>query len=183
VTSPRKVHLGPGSNVLPGWDNLDLVEGEGIITHDLRVGLPYPDGSVSHIFSEHVIEHFTKADGYRLLCECYRVLQPTGCIRVGWPDLTKLLSAYLLRSRRYKRFITPYLEGNLFDTWDELFSDCLFDWEHRYAYTRKHLAMLLARIGFIDIRTRRFMESACGIYNDVRNDPATTYLEATKPQG
>jgi SAM-dependent methyltransferase len=176
-----KLHLGCLTNVIPGWDNLDIVEGEGVIFCDLRNDLPYADASVSRVFSEHLIEHLTKEVGVHLLTECFRVLVPGGCMRIGWPDLARLLRAYVIRRRAYRRFVMPYFTANVLGTWDEVLSDCLFDWDHRYAYTSRHLAMILRRIGFSEIRRRRFMESGYGIVYDVRNDPATSYLEALKP--
>jgi predicted SAM-dependent methyltransferase len=181
MNTGKRVHLGPGPNIIPGWDNLDIEEGDGIILHDLRTGLPYPDNSVQQIFSEHVIEHFTKAEGQSLLEECYRALAPGGQMRVGWPDLTKLLRAYIFRGRKYKAFVNPHLHP-LFDTWDERLSDCLFSWDHRYAYTKRHLMMLLGHIGFIDIRECGVNQSGFGIQFDTRDDPATTFLETVKPR-
>ncbi len=177
----KRIHLGAGTNVVDGWDNLDIVDAPGIILQDLTQRLPYADSSVDSILSEHVIEHFTKEAGYRLLEECHRVLIPGGGFRVGWPDLTKLIRAYFFRSKRYRRFVTPYFDvPHLFGTWDETLSDCLFAWEHRYAYTKRQLAQTLQRVGFVSVTTKGFMQSDYGIQHDVRDDPATTYLEATK---
>lgn len=177
----KRIHLGAGTNVIAGWDNLDLDAGPGIVVHDLTHGLPYADSSVESILSEHVIEHFTKEAGYTLLEECHRVLVPGGGFRVGWPDLAKLMRAHLFRSRRYKEFVTPYFDvPHLFGTWDEVFSDCLFAWEHRYAYTKRQLTQTLQRVGFTSVSEKGFMKSDYGIEHDVRDDPATTYLEATR---
>ena len=175
-----KLHLGSGTNVLKGWDNLDIEKREGAIYCDLTKDLPYADNSVDLIFSEHVIEHFQKLDGSHLIEECFRVLKPGGGFRIGWPDLARLMKAYMLRQQKYKKYVTPAIETHLFNTWDEMFSDCLFSWEHRYAYTANHMRMILQKTGFKDVHKKQFMKSDYGILQDVRNDPATTYLEATK---
>lgn len=53
----RKLHLGCGSRRFPGWLNLDM-NWKGDMTLDLREGLPFRDGSVELIYSEHSFEHF-----------------------------------------------------------------------------------------------------------------------------
>lgn len=89
----KKLNLGSGDHGLPGWDNLDLVSPA--IICDLTKPLPYSDNSVSHIFSEHFIEHLDEVDGFLLMKECYRVLIPDGKLRFCCPDLKQYVDAYL----------------------------------------------------------------------------------------
>jgi predicted SAM-dependent methyltransferase len=176
-----KLHLACGPNIVKGWENIDLLEGDDIKNLDLREPLPYKDKSVDAIFHEHFIEHLTKDEAQAFLRECYRVLKPGAAMRIGWPDLQKLLRAYFVRSRRYQRHALPYLESHKFGKdWDEIFADCLFNWEHRYAYTSKHLSKVLSDIGFKNIKSMAPNKSRHGIALDFRADPATTYLEFTK---
>jgi SAM-dependent methyltransferase len=176
-----KLHLACGPNVEPGWENIDILTGPGLKTLDLRGPLPYADESVDAIFHEHFIEHLTKAEAERLLKEAHRVLKPGSAMRVGWPDLQRLLRAYFLRRRKYKNYVLPSLEGHVYgDDWDEIFADCIFGWEHRYAYTARHLSQVLRTTGFDDVRVMPAGESRHGIALDFRRDPATTYLEAVK---
>jgi hypothetical protein len=103
-------------------------------------------------------------------------------MRIGWPDLKKLINAYVFKKKSYINHVLPHLEADhrFGSNWDEVFSDCLFGWEHRYAYTAKHLAMLLDEIGFKEARVMKAGVSAHGIALDFRRDPATTFLEAVK---
>lgn len=174
------LHLGSGSNVIKGWINYDITPLKGAKKLDLRKGLPHSDDSVDLIFSEHVIEHFTKKEGEELLHECYRVMKAGGGLRIGWPGLEKLIKAYLFKSSKYKNHVIPHVEHINFHTWDELLSDSLFSWEHRYAYTSNHLKQLLELIGFRNIKSKKFNDSDFGITYDIRDDPATTYIEAQK---
>lgn len=178
--SKVKLHLGSGNNVIEGWVNYDISPEKGAKKLDLRKRLPHADNSVDLIFSEHVIEHFTKTEGERLLYECYRVLRKGGGMRIGWPGLEKLIKAYLIKSNAYKNHVLPHIEHNLFHTWDELFSDSLFSWEHRYAYTSRHLKELLYYVGFREIKSKKFGDSDYNIVFDIRDDPATNYIEAQK---
>ncbi len=58
-----KLHLGSGTNLIKGWENLDLEPRKGAILCDLSKPLPYKTDSVDKIFTEHVIEHLEKKDG------------------------------------------------------------------------------------------------------------------------
>src|SRR5688572_3494633 len=52
-----KVNIGCGGSPTPGWVNLDLVSHPLVTYWDGRKGLPFRDGTVSIIFSEHFFEH------------------------------------------------------------------------------------------------------------------------------
>lgn len=176
-----KIHLGCGPNIVQGWDNLDILNLPGIIHHDLRTPLPYKDKSVEKIFHEHFIEHLPKQQGYHFLQDCYRVLKPGGAMKMGWPDLTKLLDAYKSKNRQFRDFILPFLEDRQFEAdWDEILSDCLFNWEHKYAYTKQHMMQLLTQIGYKEVREVQYKQTNHDIRIEVRDDPATTYIEAVR---
>lgn len=176
-----KLHLACGPNIVKGWENVDILKNPKIKHADLRKPLPYAEDSVDAIFHEHFIEHLTKNEAERFLRECYRVLKPGAAMRIGWPDLHKLLRAYFMRSKKYKQHALPYLESHHYgENWDEIFADCVFNWEHRYAYTAKHLKLVLESVGFRSVRPMEYKQSNNGIALDFRHDPATTFLEMVK---
>lgn len=119
-----RLHLGCGSTVVPGWQNLDkswnvylarvpgarrvlerarvltaeqasAVFPRGIVRADVRRGLPYPDGSAEYVYSSHMIEHLSLWQAREVVRECARVLAPGGLIRVATPDLAALVRAYV----------------------------------------------------------------------------------------
>jgi predicted SAM-dependent methyltransferase len=119
-----RLHLGCGSFVAPGWENVDKSWGvvlrrvpgarrtlallgilteeqataqfpEGIVRADVRRGLPYEDGSATAVYTSHMIEHLSRPQALRLLRECRRVLRPGGVLRVATPDLRELVNEYL----------------------------------------------------------------------------------------
>lgn len=57
--------------------------------------IPYADGSVSVIYSSHMLEHLDRAEARRFMRECHRVLQPGGILRIAVPDLLPLARAYV----------------------------------------------------------------------------------------
>ena len=88
-----QLHIGAGSAQLPGWINLDVAGAD--VDVDLRRPLPFADGSVSHIFGSHMLEHLRHADeAQRFLLECRRVLAPGGKIRIVVPDIAPYLEAH-----------------------------------------------------------------------------------------
>ncbi|HEX4774489.1 MAG TPA: methyltransferase domain-containing protein [Candidatus Saccharimonadales bacterium] len=184
---PINLHLGCGINIAEGWINVDNNTDNNIelkkldLNWDLRNPLPYKSNTVDKIFHEHFIEHLLKADGEAFLRQCYMLLKPGGTMRIGWPDTAKMVRAYLLRDKKYYDYISKHVEnGMLFNTWDELLVGFFYSWEHRYGYTRKHLKQLLLYIGFKEAKVKKFMQSDYGYNIDIRNDPATTYIEVVK---
>ena len=47
------------------------------------------------MYHSHVLEHFSKEDGVKLMQECFRVLKPGGIIRIVVPDLERIARGYL----------------------------------------------------------------------------------------
>jgi len=118
-----KLHLGCGSFVAPGWENIDKSWGvtlsripgaraalarlrvltpeqaaavfpAGIVRADVRKGLPYGAGAAVAVYSSHMIEHMSRWQGLALLRECHRVLAPGGRVRLATPDLRALVDEY-----------------------------------------------------------------------------------------
>jgi predicted SAM-dependent methyltransferase len=89
------INLGCGPNIRAGFVNIDADWVPGLdICCDITRGLPFPDGSVGGIFSEHCLEHLSLEDGRALLRECWRVLAPKSLIRIIVPDLELYVRAY-----------------------------------------------------------------------------------------
>ena len=81
---------------IPGYRYQDYLEGVFKNVHYLDVAkkFPFADGSVSAVFSSHIIEHLTRAVALHMLKETYRVLRPGGVCRVVAPSLDWALSLY-----------------------------------------------------------------------------------------
>jgi SAM-dependent methyltransferase len=113
-----QLNLGCGPKAADGWVNVDAAVGArlarlplfrrinntvhivrapwppGIVIHDLRKPLPWPNESIDGIYCSHVLEHFTRLQGERLLAECFRVARPGGVLRVVVPDLAFAVNSY-----------------------------------------------------------------------------------------
>jgi predicted SAM-dependent methyltransferase len=90
------LNLGCGQRFHLDWVNLDLHPSSPSVQQwDLQNDLPFPDESFDVVYHSHVLEHFSKADGLKLLELCKRVLRLGGTIRVVVPDLERIVQLYL----------------------------------------------------------------------------------------
>jgi len=90
------LNLGCGDRYHPNWTNINFSStNEGVISHDLRQGIPFPDRSFDVVYHSHVLEHFPKSEASKFLKECTRVLRPQGVLRIVVPDLEEIARVYL----------------------------------------------------------------------------------------
>lgn len=98
-----KINLGCASTMMRyGWQNIDTLDfskfaemnGYKFQKHDITKGLPFATGTVDLAFAHHVLEHFSYADGLRLLREFRRVIKPDGAVRIVVPNAEELTMAY-----------------------------------------------------------------------------------------
>lgn len=163
-----RIHLGCGTHIIPGFDNLDAHPALGGIVCDLRQGLQYPDNSVDFIFSEHFLEHIERDQGLLLIQECYRVLKIGGTIRTTVPDLRFVVDDYLAgKIDRYPGAWEPR-------TPCAMLNECMGEWAHRFMYDISELKLLHEEAGFKDIK-----EAAHGKY-ECRGHSTEIVVEGTK---
>lgn len=153
----RKLHLGCGWNLLPGWLNVDYVpERRGALYLDARRPFFFKDETFDYIFSEHMIEHMSYHDGLNMLGECYRILKRHGKIRIATPDLAFLIALYRddksLLQRDYvawanRTFVKDISKDN------EVFviNNFMRDWGHMFIYNENTLITAMIKAGFTDI--------------------------------
>ena len=164
---PRKLQLGCGTNVFPGWLNSDRVkETDGVVIIDATRELPFEDSIFDYVFSEHLIEHLEYRDGVASLKECFRILRPGGKIRIATPDLQFLVDLYgsgksdLQRNyvswslARFRPEIDIGGEGDVF-----VINNFFRDWGHKFIYDRDCLGDALQSAGFSQITWRNVGES------------------------
>lgn len=96
MDTPRLLNLGCGKRHHPAWVNMDVVARDpGVIQHDIRAGLPFPEASFDAVYHSHVLEHLPRDEVPGFLAECRRVLKPGGRLRLAVPDLETIARLYL----------------------------------------------------------------------------------------
>ena len=124
------------------------------LNYDLLNGIPLADNSVEGINMSHFLEHFSRNDGFEILKECLRVLQPKGILRISCPDLSKYAAAY---SNKDKVFFEKIKKMNFInDEYQELesFGDLLINKAydgsngHKWFYDVDSTIRLAQKAGF-----------------------------------
>jgi predicted SAM-dependent methyltransferase len=177
----RRLQLGTGPNPLPGWLNTDLSpdqysEHRGELVYlDATRPFPIAEMSFDYVFSEHQIEHIAEPEARLMLEECFRVLKPSGRIRIATPDLSAILS---LRDdpleevqRHYvdwvmTRFRPDIASGN---RRCYVINHIFKDHGHQFIYDYETLLALLTDAGFGKVARRKPGES---------DDPVLRGIEA-----
>jgi SAM-dependent methyltransferase len=167
-TAVRKLQLGSGENILPGWLNTDAQSPR--LYLDISQPFPFADATFDYIFCEHTIEHIHFNSAVSMLFECRRILRPGGKIRIATPNLAS-----------YLRLFEPQGGEIVCECIDEIFNDWILtgfhaaanyrpvndapsavfvlndlfrNYEHKFIYDAATLGDTLAHCGFSDIGVR-----------------------------
>ena len=178
------VNLGCGYRPMKDWINVDQARGPEVqVVWDLTRGLPFTDSSCSAVFSEHMIEHITKEAAVRLLCECYRVLEPGGVLRMSTPDAELFLRSYA----GDQKFLAHSGFSQPIDTPVDRVNYMMREYgQHVWAYDEELLTLMFKRAGFKRIERRRLGVSAHPRMNNIdfeAREFESLYLEGMKESG
>ncbi|QPN64329.1 methyltransferase domain-containing protein [Synechococcus sp. CBW1004] len=128
---------------------------------DLADGIPFPDHSVTEIYSSHVFEHLPPSSLVPLLRDCYRALIPGGSLSVCVPDARLFLDAYT-----HKRYFVDqanprcwrrgwFETGSLIDQINYI---AYMGGEHRLMFDDENLPAFLRLAGFHRVSLREFKD-------------------------
>jgi len=188
-----RVNIGCGRNPTPGWINLDVIPHPGVYFWDCRSGLPFSDGAVAAIYSEHFVEHLDlESEARPFLRECLRCLRPRGVLRIVVPDAGAYLRAYsgpwerLAEMRPLDRTANGWCDrwlGQIYQTKMQ-FMNAIFrqGYEHKYAYDDETLILILRETGFPHAVVQQFgisIDSKMAPDSDDRRTESL-YVEAVK---
>ena len=152
-----KLQLGAGASRLQGWLNTDIEPGPGLAYVDATQRLPFEDGTIRFIFSEHVIEHLTFDEGKGMIAEAFRVLAPGGKMRVSTPNLTRFIDLFE-KEPNYEA--KAYLIGKLgWHEWPTIGNPAaiilnlqMSSWGHKFMYDVETLGAVLRQAGFRNVK-------------------------------
>jgi predicted SAM-dependent methyltransferase len=191
----RKLHLGCGWNLLPGWLNVDSVPRcRHALYLDARRPFYFRDQTFDYVFSEHMIEHIPYNDGIKMLAECHRVLRPGGKIRISTPDLAFIIRLHdSNKSSLQKRYVV-WSNQTFFNSTIEnndvfVINNFMRNWGHTFIYDESTLKLAMEIVGFANITRYELSESEddklCNLENLTRIptqflEMETMTLEGTK---
>ncbi len=92
----RKLHLGCGEKILPGFVNIDARDFPGVDVPNADVSdlNMIETASVDLIYACHVLEHLPRPRTFSTLLEWNRLLKPGGVLRVAVPDWDSTVRVY-----------------------------------------------------------------------------------------
>lgn len=137
----RRLHIGCGSEIIPGWFNVDVQELPGVdMVLDVTRGFPFSD--IDYIFCEHFVEHLRFDDGLHFLDGCWRSLTDGGVLRISTPNLDWVyLTHYSVDpGRAADRISNTFMLNRAF-----------YGWGHQFLYSREMLLEVLGAVGFHDV--------------------------------
>ena len=168
VITLKYLDIGCGPNIHEDFINLDFLWRPNVdVCWDISRGLPFADGSLLGVFSEHCLEHFPLPAAMALLREIRRVLAPQGIARLVVPDGECYLRTYAkhLKGECDVRF--PYQDSD-YDQgiWTPMMSvnrvfyqDRESPFGHRTIFDFQLLHTVLSKCGFTHAERREF---CCG---------------------
>lgn len=153
-----KIELGSGDiKGIKGWTTIDQ-HSECDISWDLRDGIPFPDNSISIVYSSHLFEHLTYKEARGLFKECLRVLKPNGEISICVPDAKPYVEAYIRKDSNFFISRQSVYKPAFNDSThiDILNYVAYMDGEHKYLFDQENLLNILQANGFTEVESRNF---------------------------
>ncbi len=154
-----RLHLGCGKNRFEGWINADIDPRAELVVF-LEKRLPFAEGSLDRIYSEHVLEHVPLTTGMGFLKEAHRALREGGVLRIAMPDLAELVTGYHMNDWRTRFAWVQWPEYAFIKTRAEMINIGFRWWGHQHLYDREELQRALNEAGFRQIAFPGIRESA-----------------------
>ena len=141
-----------GSN---DWITIDMTP-KCDIFWDLRNGIPFPDESVSKIYSSHFFEHLTYKESQIFLDDCLRVLKSGGVFSICVPNARLYIDAYL-NNKKLGDDHWGYIPAiNNTTKIDYVNYMAYMDGHHKYMFDKDNLVHILNSKCFKNVRLREF---------------------------
>jgi predicted SAM-dependent methyltransferase len=153
-----KLEIGAGEKKgKNGWVTLDL-NGLCDLRWDLRKGIPFPDNSISAIYSSHLFEHLTLCEIGTLLQECKRALRPNGIFSICVPNSRLFIEAYINNDKKFWATNPSFYEPAFNDTTkiDLVNYIAYMNGEHKYMFDEENIVFILTKHGFRNVKLRDF---------------------------
>lgn len=156
--APRKLQIGAGANLLPGWLNTTLYPfARAAVFLDARLPFPIPDAQFDYVFSEHVIEHLEFDEAAHMLREARRILRPGGRLRIATPDLKQIIALYTQPEAAPQQAYIRWIMDSFRPAVGEynpahVINQSFHGWRHKFIYDEPTLIRALNDAGYVDIK-------------------------------
>ncbi len=155
MSNPINLNIGCGNKSLPGFIQVDIrrLPNVDYITSADKLDM-FANGSVDLIYASHLLEHFGRHQVEGVLKEWYRVLKPSGVLRLAVPDFEKVVEVYL-KTKDLNSLLGLLMGGQ---DYTENIHYMVFDFQS--------LSELLGKVGFKDIHRYDWRQTIHKEYDD-----------------
>lgn len=153
-----KLEIGAGDkHGVNGWTTLDI-NLKCDLCWDLRDGIPFPDNSISSIYSSHLFEHIPYGGILELLNECKRVLKNGGTFSICVPNARPYIEGYVNKDFTFWKSIPQFYKPALtHDTPIDMVNYIAYMYdEHKYLFDEENIVAILKSSGFKNVTLREF---------------------------
>lgn len=177
------LHLGSGPIILPNFINVDSAYfwNPDVCMDYLKMDQKWDENSADTIYSCHSIEHLEWPAGVQtFMAQAFRVLKPSGVMRLVVPDFRKVALKYVEGEDLKDLFGGEHFYG--IDCAATRFLYFCREWQHTVIFDYPLLHLLLTEAGFTNIRQMPFSVSDTPILNGLDRYPSESIsVEASKP--
>lgn len=142
---------------------------------DLTKQFKFENEKVDCIYSSHTFEHLTFEETAFAFKECYRIMKPSGIIRIIVPDLSDLINNYLKNKIEnpslaaynfnfYSRYFEIPSPNNVKDLFKFYFKRKN---NHAFLYDKDGLQFQLEKAGFTQVTEKSFQDSEIPNINEI----------------
>ena len=160
----RKLEIGPGYDVLDGFETVDVVSRFNVTYIGNALRLPVPSNAFKVVYASHIIEHIPWYQVDAALHEWVRALKPGGLLQVWTPNGLRIAKAFVEAEEtgsidfhndgwwRFNEERDPckWASGRCFSYGDGTGRNHP-NW-HRALFSPRHLRQLLTSAGLMDVR-------------------------------
>jgi SAM-dependent methyltransferase len=147
--------------------------------------IPCATGSVSVLYSSHMIEHLDRAEARAFVAEVKRVLRPAGMVRLAAPDLSRLVTQYMTSGDADEFMTSTYLGADRPAGLRARARWALTGPRHHlWMYDGESLARLLREAGFTDAAVEPpglTRITGAGALDLAERAADSVYVEAVRP--
>ena len=141
IENNRRLHVGCGSEIIPGWCNIDVQDLPGVdLVLDVSQGFSF--SNIELIYCEHFIEHLRFDEGFSFLEACHESLSVGGVLRLSTPNLDWVYLTHFSAGCTD----VPKKISNTF-----VLNRAFYGWGHQFLYSREVLSEVLRAVGFHNI--------------------------------